>query len=94
MVMRDAALAGLGITLLASFVIHPELVSGALRVIDVGAEPEGADVYLAYPRGRSPSAKILALVDSLRRAFGDPPYWDAGLARIIAARPGPQAKFV
>ena len=80
LIMRDAALAGLGITLLARFVINAELASGALRVIDIGAEPEGADVYLAYPRDRGPSAKILALVESLRRAFGDPPYWDAGVA--------------
>jgi DNA-binding transcriptional LysR family regulator len=33
MIMRDAALAGLGITLLATFIIHAELASGALRAI-------------------------------------------------------------
>jgi DNA-binding transcriptional LysR family regulator len=82
LMMRDAALAGLGITLLASFMIDPELASGALRVIDVGAEPEGAEIYLSYPRDRSPSAKILALADSLRRTFGEPPYWDAGLTKV------------
>ncbi|MHB8528140.1 MAG: LysR family transcriptional regulator [Caulobacteraceae bacterium] len=84
LIMRDAAVTGLGITLLASFVIDAELASGALRIIDVGAEPEGADVYLAYPRDRGPSAKILALVESLRRAFGEPPYWDAGLVKVTA----------
>lgn len=86
LIMRDAALAGMGITLLASFVIDAELARGALRVIDVGAEPEGAEIYLAYPRERSPSAKVLALVESLRRAFGEPPYWDAGLSKVTADR--------
>ncbi|MDB5454715.1 MAG: LysR family transcriptional regulator, partial [Caulobacter sp.] len=42
LVMRDAALAGLGVTLLPSFMIHAELLSGALRVIEVGVEAEGA----------------------------------------------------
>lgn len=85
-VMREAALAGLGITLLASFVIGADLASGALRAIDVGLEPEGADVYLAYPRDRTPSAKIAAVVEALRRAFGDPPRWDTSLAKITAGR--------
>jgi DNA-binding transcriptional LysR family regulator len=53
LVMRDATVAGLGITLLATFVIDGELANGALRIIDVGAEPETADVYLAYPRDKS-----------------------------------------
>ena len=76
LVMRDAALAGLGVTLLASFVIHKELASGALRVLDVGAEPEGADIFIAYPQNRGASAKVQALIKCLREAFGDPPYWD------------------
>lgn len=77
-VMRDAALAGLGITLLPRFFVHEQLASGALRQLDIGVEAEGAELFLAYPRDRSVSAKIVALIDSLRRSFGDPPYWDAG----------------
>jgi len=79
LIMRDAALAGLGITLLTSFMVYPELASGALRIVDVGIEPEGADIHIAYPMDRSPSAKVRALTEHLRRAFGDPPYWDTHL---------------
>jgi DNA-binding transcriptional LysR family regulator len=79
LVMRDAALAGLGITLLASFHVHRELASGALRTIDVGLEPEKAEVFIAYPRDRGPSAKVRALTAHLRQTFGDPPYWEADL---------------
>jgi DNA-binding transcriptional LysR family regulator len=75
-VMRDAAAAGLGIALLPSFFIHEALDAGSLVALDIGAEPEGAELYMAYPRDRSAAAKILALVDSLRRSFGDPPYWE------------------
>ena len=76
MAMRDAALAGLGIALLTSFIVGPDLASGALRLVDIGLEPEGADLYIAHPKDRGPSAKLRALTDHLRRTFGDPPYWE------------------
>lgn len=75
-VMRDAALAGLGLALLPSFFVHEEVRSGALEVLDIGCQAQGADLFLTYPRNHSASAKIAALGDSLRQSFGDPPYWD------------------
>ncbi|USI74702.1 LysR family transcriptional regulator [Sphingomonas morindae] len=77
LLMRDAALAGLGITLLPTFFVHRELANGSLVNVDVGAEAEGATIHLAYPANRSPSAKLGALVAWLRTAFGSPAYWDA-----------------
>lgn len=79
LIMRDAAVAGLGVTLLPTFLVHRELASGALRVLDVGLEAEGAEVHIAYPREREVSAKLRALTAHLRQAFGDPPYWEAGV---------------
>lgn len=76
LLMRDAALAGLGITLLPTFFVHGELASGALVRVEIGMEAEGAELFIAYPRDRSASTKIAALTASLRRSFGDPPYWD------------------
>ena len=75
-VMREAALAGLGIALLPTFFMHEQLAEGSLVPVDIGSEAEGAELFVAYPRARNPSAKVLALVASLRRSFGDPPYWD------------------
>lgn len=74
--MRDAAMAGLGIALLATFIAGDAVKAGALTVVEVGAEPEGACVYMAHPEGRRPSPKLRALALCLRRAFGEPPYWD------------------
>jgi DNA-binding transcriptional LysR family regulator len=79
MVMRGAALAGLGLALLPTFIVHRELLSGALLSVDIGFEAEGAELFLAYPKDRSASAKIRGLTRALRRAIGDPPYWEAGL---------------
>jgi len=75
-VMRDAAVAGLGITLLPTFFIHESLRDGVLVPLDVGAESEGAELFLTYARDHGASAKIRALAESLKRSFGDPPYWD------------------
>jgi DNA-binding transcriptional LysR family regulator len=76
LILREAALAGLGITLLPTFVIANELASGALQRVDVGAEPEGAELHIACSSERVASAKLRALTQYLRRKFGDPPYWD------------------
>lgn len=77
LIMRDAALAGMGVTLLPTFLVHKELAAGALRVLDVGVEAEGAEIYIACVKGPGPSAKIRGLTEHLRRFFGAPPYWDA-----------------
>jgi DNA-binding transcriptional LysR family regulator len=76
LIMRDAALAGLGLTLLPTFFVNAELKAGTLLRVDVKAEAEGAELHITYPRDRSASAKVLVLTESLRRSFGDPPYWD------------------
>jgi DNA-binding transcriptional LysR family regulator len=76
LVMRDAAVAGLGIALLTKFIVHSHLKSGALEVIGVGAEPEGATVHIAYPQHLRASGKIRALTSSLQQSFGNPPYWE------------------
>lgn len=78
LLMRDAALAGLGITLLPEFAIYRELDSGALVRVRVETQPEGADIFLAYAAERGKSAKLKALATHLRRAFGTPPYWQRG----------------
>ena len=76
LVMRDTALAGLGIALLPTFFTYREIRAGSLVEVDVGWPAEGAELFLTYPRDHGAAAKIRALGDSLRRSFGDPPYWE------------------
>lgn len=75
-VMREAALEGLGIALLSTFIFHDLVTSGKLRLLDVGAEAEPATIFIAYPVDRRVSAKVVALIAHLRTAFGTPPYWE------------------
>lgn len=67
--MRGAALAGLGVALLPEFMMRDELRTGQLRVVDVGLSPQGAELFVAHPRDRNPSGKIRALVSHLRQSF-------------------------
>ena len=76
LVMRDAAVTGLGLALLPAYFIYKQLARAELTVLDVGAEAEGATLYLAYPEDHRGSAKIRALTEWLRNAFGNPPYWN------------------
>ncbi|CAN7652413.1 LysR family transcriptional regulator [Rhizobium leguminosarum] len=74
--LRDAAIAGLGIALLPAFIAGPAIREGRLAEIDVGRRPEAEFSYMAHPEGRNPSAKLRAIADHLKKSFGDPPYWD------------------
>ncbi|TDH58609.1 LysR family transcriptional regulator [Dankookia rubra] len=74
--MRDAAVAGLGLALLPTFIASAAVRAGELRVIALDAEAEAEFIYVAHPEGRRASAKLRALVAAMRAAFGEPPYWD------------------
>ena len=81
LLMRDAAIEGLGIALLPSFFLEAPLGERTLRVLDVGARAEGATLYLGYPEHLRASAKIRALTAWLRKAFGNPPRWERAVSR-------------
>ena len=77
-VLHDAAIAGLGVALLPAFIAGPSVREGRLVEIDVGYRPEPEFIFMAHPEGRNPSAKLRAIADHLKKAFGDPPYWERG----------------
>lgn len=72
----DAAIAGLGLALLPAFIARPAIKSARLVEIMLDVEPEREFLYMAHAQGREPSVKLRSLVDHLRRAFGNPPYWE------------------
>ena len=78
-VLRQAALAGMGLAVLPSFMIARDLQAGRLvRVVDSfqGAE---LGVYALYAQARRPPAKVRAFVDLLVSSFRPPP-WQAAIA--------------
>ncbi len=74
--LLDAAVGGLGIALLPSFICGPAIRDGRLTRIDVGVSPETEFIFMAHPEGRRVSAKVRALAAHLKTAFSDPPYWE------------------
>jgi DNA-binding transcriptional LysR family regulator len=66
------------IELLATFLLESPLKNRTLEVLDIGAEAEGATIYIAYPEHLRSSGKIRALTTWLRRSIGEPAYWDIG----------------
>ena len=58
------------------FLLEEPRKDQTLKVIDVGAGPEGATVFVAYPADLRSSEKMRTLTTWLRQAFGDPPYWE------------------
>lgn len=75
--MLDATLAGVGISLLPSFIAGDAIQRGELVPIDVGASTVNEFIYVAHPEGRRTSVKLRAMTEALRKAIGTPPYWDA-----------------
>lgn len=75
--IRDAVAAGLGIAMLPAFIAGPAIKAGKLVAIPLAIAPDEEWIYMAHSQGRDPSAKLRAMRDHLKAAFGDPPYWDA-----------------
>ena len=79
--LMDAALAGLGVVLLATWLVGPELRAGRLVEVLPGWEaaiapgPEPA-IWGVYPPKRVVSPKVRVFLDFLERRFGRPPYWE------------------
>ena len=69
-VLRDAALAGLGITGLPAFYVLEDLQTG--RLVEVLAEyrMQHAGIYAMYPYHKQVSSNTLALIEHLRQWFG------------------------
>jgi DNA-binding transcriptional LysR family regulator len=74
--IHDAAVAGLGIAHLPMFLAGAAIRAGALRAIKIGIQAEEEYIFIAHPQSRRPSAKLRALSEHLRAAFGTPPYWE------------------
>jgi DNA-binding transcriptional LysR family regulator len=74
--LRDAAVAGLGIALLPMFIAAAAIRDGQLSTMEIDVRAEEEFIFIAHPQGRRASAKRRALAEHLRTVFGAPPYWE------------------
>ena len=70
LVLRDAALAGLGVILAPRWLVEDDLAQGRLRPVLTGYETPAMEVHALYPGGRLVPLKVRSFVDFLRDAWG------------------------
>jgi DNA-binding transcriptional LysR family regulator len=74
--LRAAAVAGLGICILPSFIAAPSIENGELEVFMRDYPLEEGALHAVMPPGRATTARVRALVDFLVLRFGPEPSWD------------------
>jgi DNA-binding transcriptional LysR family regulator len=74
--LRAAAVAGLGICILPSFIAASEIQSGGIEVLLKDFPMEESGLHVVMPPGRAMTARVRALVDFLVARFGPEPDWD------------------
>ncbi len=68
--------AGLGVAMLPTFIVGPDLAAGRLRAVLTDWVDDAASVYAVYPHRRHLSTKVRLFVDFLAERFGPRPYWE------------------
>jgi len=92
-VLRDWAVAGLGVALKSTWDVRRQLEEGSLVPLLSGYD-FGTDVgiYAVYPHRRHLPAKTRAFIDFLAESFGPEPYWDRPAGAAPATPPAPRIK--
>lgn len=76
-VVRELALAGMGIALRSTWDIGPDLRAGRLRVV-LPDHPGATDVsiFAVHPASNFVPAGVARFIEHLRQLYGPEPYWD------------------
>lgn len=76
LVLREAALAGLGLVRMPAAAIGPDLQAGRLRRVLPNYSIQALTVYAVFPEGRHIPAKSRLFIDFLTHHWGTPAYWE------------------
>ena len=79
-VLRDWALAGMGLALKSTWDVGQDLRSGRLQTALPDQLKPGFAISAVYPHNRQPSLKVRTFIDFLIERYGPGPYWDDGLS--------------
>jgi DNA-binding transcriptional LysR family regulator len=75
-ILRAAAVSGLGITLLPTFIVGEDLRNGRLREVLTDYCPPPLSIHAVFPSRRYLSARVRSFIDFMVAFFGDRPDWD------------------
>jgi len=74
--LRCAAVKGLGLAMLPTFIVGADLQSGRLNSVLPDCQASSLQICLLYSPNRHLSARIRLFVEYFYERFGDRPYWD------------------
>jgi DNA-binding transcriptional LysR family regulator len=75
-ILKAAAISGLGVTLLPTFIAGPDLAAGRLKQVLPDYCPPEISIYIVFPSRRYLSAKVKTFVNFLSGYYGECPSWD------------------
>lgn len=78
--LRDAAIEGLGLAILPTFIASKPIAAGMLKRVLHDYQLSEPSIYAVWPPGRQLSAKARTFVQALSQRFGSTPYWDRNMA--------------
>ena len=76
--LRDAALAGLGIAQHSTWHVCDDLRAGRLKIVLPDYSIADTGIYAVMPQRRLVPLRVRMFVDFLAEQFGDPPPWERG----------------
>jgi len=75
-VLTRWSLAGEGLAWRSAWEVSEEIKKGRLVAVLDGHAFPGSNIYAVYPERRLLPAKVRLFIEFLKKAFGDPPYWE------------------
>ncbi len=85
--LMSAAVAGIGVVHLASWLVSDHLAAGRLVPLFAPvlshASKSPAGIHAVRMPGRSHAAKAQLFIAHLKTEFGEPPYWDVALRKVL-----------
>ncbi|MEQ8699566.1 MAG: substrate binding domain-containing protein, partial [Bauldia litoralis] len=89
-VLLQAAIAGLGITSLPTFITWRALIDGEVEPVLPHLTVPPLTLFAVHEREPAPSAKVRLLIEFLAEHFGATPYWDRAIEAAAARAPDSQ----
>ncbi|HUL13346.1 MAG TPA: LysR substrate-binding domain-containing protein [Methylococcaceae bacterium] len=74
--LRMAAISGLGLVLLPTYMVGQDLRKGRLQAVLKDFIPAPLEIHAVYPHRKHLSAKVRTFVDFLHERFHPTPYWE------------------
>lgn len=78
--VREAAIAGLGVAVLPTFIAHDAVRRGMLKIVLADKMRTPIAMHALHPSKRNQTARARSFIDFLVDTFGGEPFWDQNLA--------------